>query len=238
MPESDFAPFAYDDDLIAAAQHDRQSRVRVYRLAAPVVVLGSGSRADIEVNLDACRVDGLPVLRRRGGGCAVVLDPGNVIVSTVATGLPFGGHRRYFDQITNWLIEGLSQIGFRGIFQNGICDLVLGDRKIGGACIYRKRDLLYYSVSLLVDPDLDCITRYLKHPPREPEYRRGRNHAEFMGVLVERAAGANTTARAWRRSAADVATSLRRVLTIPNCRLAEYEHDSRVCHQPAPEYPS
>jgi lipoate-protein ligase A len=40
-----------------------------------------------------------------------------------------------------------------------------------------------YSATLLVDPDLDLVERYLAHPPREPEYRRGRPHRDFMGRL-------------------------------------------------------
>ena len=74
--------------------------------------------------------------------------------------------------------------------QRGVSDLVIGaagarDRKIGGACIYRTRGLLYYSTTLLVGPDLDLVERYLPHPPREPEYREGRGHREFMGSLRE-----------------------------------------------------
>ena len=34
-------------------------------------------------------------------------------------------------------------------------------------------------------PDLRLIDRYLNHPPREPDYRRGRTHAAFMGGLKE-----------------------------------------------------
>ena len=184
MVDSSFPRYTYDDDLIAAARRDGRTRVRVYRLTDTLVVLGSGSRPEVELNLDACRVDDVPVLRRRGGGCAVVLDPGNVIVSVVATGLPFGRHRQHFDTLTAWLIDGLTRIGIPGIDQAGICDLVLGERKVGGACLHRCRDLLYYSASLLIDPDVDKVIRYLKHPPREPEYRRGRSHAAFMGSLA------------------------------------------------------
>ena len=49
-----------------------------------------------------------------------------------------------------------------------------------GSCIYRTRGLLYYSTTLLLDPDLELVERYLPHPPREPEYRRGRPHRDFM----------------------------------------------------------
>ncbi|MFH1748491.1 MAG: hypothetical protein ABIG44_15765 [Planctomycetota bacterium] len=208
-----FPHYAYDDDLIDAARHDGQARVCVYRLPRTVVVLGSGSRPEVELNFDACRADKVPILKRRGGGCAVVLDPGNVIVSLIATGLPFGHHRRYFDVITDWLIAGLARIGIPGISQAGICDLILGDRKVGGACLHRCRDLLYYSASLLVDPDLDKVTRYLTHPPREPDYRRGRAHSSFMGALRYATIEADNSMRIRNTIDAEwVATQLRHTL--------------------------
>jgi lipoate-protein ligase A len=185
MRDRSFSHYAYDDDLIEATRRDGQTRVRVYRLTGTVVVLGSGSRPESELNLEACRADHVPILRRRGGGCAVVIDPGNVLVSVVATGLPFGHHRGHFDALSAWLIDGLARIGIRGVNQAGICDLASGDRKVGGACLHRCRDLLYYSASLLIIPDMDRVARYLQHPPREPDYRGGRLHALFMGSLTE-----------------------------------------------------
>jgi lipoate-protein ligase A len=179
-----FPPHTYDDDLIDAARHDGQARVRVYRLADTVVVLGAGSDPQKELDPDACEADGVPILKRRGGGCAVVIDPGNVIVSVVITGLPFGGHRRHFDSLSAWLIGGLAQTGVPGVEKKGVCDLVHGDRKIAGACLHRSKDLLYYSATVLVAPDIEKVTRYLKHPPREPEYRRGRGHVDFMGSVA------------------------------------------------------
>ncbi len=169
--------------MIRATRRDGATRVRVRRPTDTMVVLGSGSQPQLELNLNACRADGVPIHRRRGGGCSVVLDPGNVIVSVVMTGLPFGHHRRHFDTLTHWLIDGLTCIGIPGIRQAGICDLALAEKKVGGACLHRSRDLMYYSASLLIAPDLDRVCRYLKHPPREPDYRRGRRHASFMGSL-------------------------------------------------------
>jgi lipoate-protein ligase A len=207
--------YSYDDDLIGAVRQDGRTRVRVYRLADTVAVLGSGSRPEAELNLDACRADAVPVLRRRGGGCAVVLDPGNVIVSVVASGLPFGRHRQHFDALSAWLVDGLTGVGVVGVEQAGICDLVVGDRKVGGACLHRCRDLLYYSASLLIDPDVAKVDRYLRHPPREPEYRRGRSHAAFMGSLVEVAGGDRSPQVRNGVGAEQVATCLRRTLQPP-----------------------
>lgn len=213
MTEIEFTEYNYDDDLIEAVRADGRTRVRVYRLNGTAVVLGSGSRPALEVDLEACRVDGVPILKRPGGGCAVVVDPGNVIVSVAAAGLPFGGQKRFFCSLSEWLIDGLDRIGFPGIGRAGICDLVKDGRKVAGACLYRSRDLLYYSASVLVDPDLDKVTRYLKHPPREPEYRAGRKHGEFMGKLSSRRA---TNNKEETTGPEETAEHLRRILRPPD----------------------
>ncbi|MFH2002181.1 MAG: hypothetical protein ABIK28_21085 [Planctomycetota bacterium] len=177
-------PYEYDDELIDATLTDRMPRVRVDRPRRTSVVLGRGSKPEDELDVEACLQDGVPVLKRRGGGCSVVLDTGNLIVSVI---LPMKGTLnagKLFDPLSGWLIRGLQQIGIKGVYSDGISDLVLEDRKIGGACIYRSKEILYYSTTLLVHPAMDKVTRYLRHPPREPEYRKGRSHALFMGSLA------------------------------------------------------
>ena len=118
----------------------------------------------------------------------MVLDPGNVIVS-VALPLPgISGIKSAFGSISDWLIAALAEYGLPDVRQRGVSDLAIPapghlDLKIGGSCIYRTRGLLYYSTTLLVDPDLDLVDRYLPYPPREPDYRSGRSHRQFMGSL-------------------------------------------------------
>jgi lipoate-protein ligase A len=85
----------------------------------------------------------------------------------------------------------LAEIGLPGASQRGVSDLALEDRKIGGACIWRTKGLLHYSTTLLVDPDLDRIVKYLQHPPREPDYRRGRKHRQFLGRIADSLPGAD-----------------------------------------------
>ena len=133
----------------------------------------------------------------------------------VVTGLPFGNHRRNFYILTSWLIAGLERIGVSGAGQAGICDLILGDRKVGGACLHRARDLLYYSASLLVDPDMDKVARYLKHPPREPTYRQQRGHASFMGPLRTALSADDALDHLHHVDLEHVATRLRRALQPP-----------------------
>ena len=176
-------PWLQDEPLLDAVRADGVARWTLSPCTSTAIVLGRGSKAEVELHLDAVLADGVPVFRRRGGGCAVLLDPGNLIVS-VALPMPgIGGSKATFARLSAWLIEALAAAGAPGVEQRGVSDLVLGDRKVGGSAIYREQGLLYYSSTLLVDPDIAGMGRWLAHPPREPEYRSGRRHEEFVGVL-------------------------------------------------------
>ncbi|MBM3317938.1 MAG: hypothetical protein FJY75_08790 [Candidatus Eisenbacteria bacterium] len=179
----DHLPYDRDDDLLAPFAPGEAPRARLYRPLAPAIVLGRASRPERELHVEACLADAIPLYRRRGGGCAVLLDPGCLVLS-LALPLPgLGGIHEAYDRITSWLIEGLADLGIWGVRRRDACDLALGDRKIGGACIYRRSGLLHYAAALLEQPRVDRMERYLQHPPREPRYRRGRTHREFVGRL-------------------------------------------------------
>lgn len=175
-------PYDFDEELIESVARDRSARVRCYN-PPRAVVIGRGGSVERELFVDRCAEDRIPVLRRRGGGCAVVLDEGNLIVSVVLPWPGISGISRAFELIGDWIIAELSEIGIAGAAQRGTSDLAIGERKVGGSCIYRRRNLLYYTTTLLISPRFDLIERYLRHPPREPDYRRGRSHGEFLTSL-------------------------------------------------------
>ncbi len=175
-----------DDTLLERTRKDRKRRIHVYVPEQVQVVIGRGSRAEAELHGHSCTEDGVPVLRRRGGGCAVVLDSGNVVVAVTEHAPGFGNNKAHLKRLGQWLMHGLEMLGVTGLEQNGVSDLTCGDRKVGGSCLHRSRDTLLYSASLLVNPDLSLMERYLKLPPREPDYRRGRSHLEFVGTLYPR----------------------------------------------------
>ncbi len=179
----DFPLYDRDEDLIQAAKEGRGAQLAISRVPAVMVVLGRSSKPELELHHERCVADAVPILRRRGGGCAVVLDPGNLVVSLALPVPGFGQIDKLWRGLTAWLISGMEQAGRPGLYQDGICDLVLEDRKVGGAAMYRARDLVYYSTTLLLAPLVSLMERYLPHPPREPDYRRGRSHRDFVGSL-------------------------------------------------------
>jgi lipoate-protein ligase A len=157
--------------------------------AAEVVVVVSRSRdAAHEVFLERCTADGVAVVRRPSGGGAVVLGPGVIAASVVAASaerslFPDAWFRRFGGA----LAAALTGLGVPGVAMQGVSDLCLGDRKIAGSSLRLAGGRVLYQVSLLVDLDVALLDRYLRVPSREPAYRRGRPHREFVTTL--RAAG-------------------------------------------------
>ncbi|WDP90214.1 MAG: hypothetical protein HUN04_11075 [Desulfobacter sp.] len=182
MPKK-ILPYDFDDDLMEFVQVGKGPDVRIRPFDHTAVVAGRGSDLNLEIHMEDVRAAGIPVYRRKGGGCSVVLDPGNLMVTLALPAPGIGGIRELFDSCTRWLIRGFRDLGIEGIYQDGVSDLALDGRKVAGSCFYRTKGAALYSAAVLVNADLDLIDRCLSHPPREPGYRRGRSHKDFLTRL-------------------------------------------------------
>jgi lipoate-protein ligase A len=81
----------------------------------------------------------------------------------------------------------------------GTSDVAVGDRKISGNAQARRWKALLVHGTLLVDFDYELAEAVLKHPPREPAYRRGRAHRDFLVTL--RSLGVNVDRNSIERAA-------------------------------------
>jgi len=145
--------------------------------------MGAGGRAETDVFARQAESDGVPVLRRRGGGGTVVLSPGQVVLALVTeVSSPFQ-NVSYFRAINHWFRLALQSLGVTGVEDRGISDLALDRRKILGTSLYRRRKILFYQASLLVDNDIRLFDRYLSFPSKVPDYRAGRGHMDFCTNL-------------------------------------------------------
>jgi lipoate-protein ligase A len=75
---------ALDEALLIAAEEGSGGEVlRLWELSTPAVIVGAGGSLAIDVNLAACELDGIPILRRSSGGGTVLLGPGCLCFSLV-----------------------------------------------------------------------------------------------------------------------------------------------------------
>ena len=159
-------------------------RVEAHIATEAVVVISRSRDPEREVNLAACRRDRVALVQRPSGGGAVVLAPGVVVASALhetvpGTTLP----DPYFAHFCDAVAGALSVCAVDGVGRNGTSDLCLGDRKIAGTSLRLWRKRVLFQVSVLVDPDLTLLDRYLAEPTRAPAYRAGRPHRDFVTSL-------------------------------------------------------
>lgn len=179
---------AYDEALLELAESGSEPSevLRLWESTSPAVVIGRSSSPSAEVNEAACRRRGVPVLRRTSGGTAVVVGPGCLMYSVVLCYdlLP---QLRSIDEAHRFVLSSVLE-GVRPWMptarRGGTSDLIVGDRKFSGNSLRCRRRHLLYHGTLLYDFDLDSVTELLNAaPPRQPEYRAGRAHRDFLANL-------------------------------------------------------
>jgi lipoate-protein ligase A len=177
---------ALDEALLVAAEEGAGGEVlRLWEPAGTMVVVGSSSRVEKEVQLAACQKDRIPVLRRSSGGAAIVTGPGCLMYAVVLD-LRLRPDLRAIDRahrhVLNLIAGALGSL-VPNVARRGTSDLAIADRKFSGNSLRVKRDHLLYHGTLLYDFALSQIAAYLATPPRQPEYRAGREHADFVTNL-------------------------------------------------------
>lgn len=221
------ANVALDDALVetadaklagkAAERDGREFEIlRLWEPPRPMVVLGRSSRVAAEVDVEVCRAVGVDIVRRASGGATIVTGPGCLMYAVV---LSYrlrpelrsidAAHRFVLDTLAEALrplVPGIKRVGTSDL---AVVDSAGGERKISGNSMRCRRDFLVYHGTLLYDFPLDLVGRLLRMPPRQPEYRRGRTHGDFMTNLpvsgealrsaVAAAFGATQAATDWPR---------------------------------------
>jgi len=160
-------------------------RLRLWEPARPMVVLGRSSVAQREVELESCARDEVPVIRRISGGCTILAAPGCLMYALVLS-YARRPQLRAIQAAHRYVLDAISSVLGRyaeGLARAGTSDLVVSGRKVSGNSLRCQRTHLLYHGTLLYDMDLELVERYLRFPPRQPDYRAGRGHRAFLANL-------------------------------------------------------
>lgn len=175
-------PLPYDAEAVERFRREGPF-LWLWEATAIECVLGAGTPAT-DVDLALCAASDVPVYRRRGGGGAVVLSPGCLIITAAYDGSRKPFATQWIDPIAQAIARALHGLGLEDAVVRGLGDVALGQKKILGSSLYANREMALYQGSLLVDSDLDLIPLYLPHPSKEPDYRRGRSHLDFVTSMA------------------------------------------------------
>ena len=178
---------AFDDELLAGGREV----LRLWESPRPFVVLGRSCRVETDVDVEACKAEGVPVLRRSSGGGTVLLAPGCLNYALVLSMEARPGLMNVSSSYSLILGAVVEAMGVAGLAVEGT-DLVVAGRKVAG-CAQRRSGgwLLHHGTILCEGVELGQIGRLLQEPPRQPSYRAGRSHAAFLAPLIKLVPGTN-----------------------------------------------
>jgi lipoate-protein ligase A len=141
----------------------------------------AAGRIEDDVEVASCGRGGVPLARRSSGGGTVLLGPGCLLYSLVLR-YDRAPELRDIRKSYRWILSRLTG-ALPGLTVEEQSDLAYSGRKVGGSAQQRKHNHLLHHGTLLYAFDLPLIGWYLKEPPRQPDYRGRRPHAEFVGNL-------------------------------------------------------
>jgi lipoate-protein ligase A len=204
------ANLALDEALLEACDEevrksgDSKGCLRFWESLTRFVVLGVSGRIEREVDESACEREGIPVLRRGSGGGTVVQGPGcldfALIVPTHRDPRLRDVHASY-----SWFLDRtIAALGIPGATLQGSSDLAVADRKFGGSAQKRTARAILHHSTILYDFDLSILPRILRLPEKQPDYRGGRAHLDFVtNIGLSSAEIRSRIAAAWGAVPAD-----------------------------------
>jgi lipoate-protein ligase A len=149
------------------------------------IVLGASNQAEDALYVDNVEQDHITVLKRPSGGQTVMLTPNNLVIAVVFIDPKSLQPKDVFERINKIIIAAIEKAGISHLSMKGISDIAVDGKKISGSAIYRRKDALLYHAVLNMGEHAITFEKYLKHPSKEPDYRQGRSHSEFVTSLKE-----------------------------------------------------
>jgi lipoate-protein ligase A len=163
--------------LLRAEEGTAGESFRVWTPGEYAVVLGRSGRAELECDVERCRRDGVPILRRVSGGGTVLQGPGCVNYSLV---LSYEREEAYRSPLASYgaILEPIAE----ALRKRGIAAHVMPKSDLAVAQARKRRHFLHHG-TFLCGFEIERIGHYLRHPPKEPDYREGRRHEDFVTNL-------------------------------------------------------
>jgi len=174
---------ALDEALLSHCEGgDDEEILRFWEPPETFVVLGYSRKVIEDVNLNACRHDNIPILRRISGGGTILQTSGCLNYTLI---LSAWRHPELMNvtqinrHVMNLHAEALNEIS-PDIEVRGHTDLALEGRKFSGNSQRRGKLATLFHGSVLFRADLEAMEKYLAIPAKQPEYRKNRSHRDFL----------------------------------------------------------
>lgn len=120
------------------------------------IVIGRNQNPWKECMCKAFEIDGGKIIRRLSGGGAVFHDRGNLNFTFIMD-------KKVYDleKQLSVILKAVNNLGIDAKF-SGRNDILVGEKKFSGNAFYEKLNSSYHHGTILVDADMDKLSKYLK----------------------------------------------------------------------------
>lgn len=191
---------ACDEALLERVEAGDESSecLRIWEAEGHFVVLGHANRVAAHVDVEACKQERIPIVRRISGGGTVVQGPGCLNYAVILKNEGQRNIRDVYRYVLERHCEALAPSCRVAPRLQGISDLAVNDLKFSGNSQYRKARAVLVHGTFLLNFELSVIDRLLPMPPEQPDYRANRPHDRFLiNLYLNREAVVRALRRAW-----------------------------------------
>jgi lipoate-protein ligase A len=158
--------------------------IHLYRRRPASVSIGYFLKAREVADLEACRSDGVPVVRRISAGGAIYTDERQLVYAVTVGPPTVMKAPQGFDLACGAVVRALERLGVEGAEREGVNDVVVGGAKVSGSAQAIRRGVHLVHGTVLVDVDARALARYLV-PGKPKERSRGhRTPADRVTTLA------------------------------------------------------
>ena len=163
-----YGPAAFEAVMDARAKDLVSDTILFWRPEKPAVYVGYHQCVHADINVEACKAAGVPIIRRILGGGTGYCDCGQIIYNVISkeegSGLPYGP-KGVYGIVLGGVIEALKILGIKdssideerfSVYANG--------KKISGSGQLSSRGVVNSGGSFLVDFNYFELSKYLKDP--------------------------------------------------------------------------
>jgi len=188
---------AYENCLMLDSSRSANDEYIVFYQNLAGIVVGRSQEKEKEVflnKLDQKKI-GISVpkycIRRFSGGGTVYHGRGNINYAVLLPLKKYPGlfaiHESYHFILTN-MIKAL--LSWQQLYSKGLCDISIKNkgyfRKVSGNAQYRKRNAILHHGTFIIDNEpLAQISKYLRQPIVQPDYRENRSHKDFLASYIK-----------------------------------------------------
>ena len=153
--------------LISRVAGSCPDTIHLYRRVPASVSIGYFQASSAVANLDACRRDGVPVVRRVSGGGAIYTDDKQLVYALVYAPPEPMTAREGFGMVCMAIVRALEVLGVADANASGVNDVLVGNAKVSGNAQAIRRGVHLIHGTVLVNADLDAMFTYLRPQPQK-----------------------------------------------------------------------